>query len=69
MNSHIIVPSKYPKSYKGEIFFDYHCYNRYGEPLSKVPNHIKSGACWTGKVFEATKGIPPIYHVIDNGET
>lgn len=65
---HVIVPSKYPKSYTGEKYFDYHCFNRFGEAIYNTENHIKSGACWTGNVFRAMKGIPPVYHIIDNGE-
>ncbi len=38
---YIIVVEKYPENYIGERFnYCYHC---------KKTNHVKSGACWTGK--------------------
>jgi hypothetical protein len=54
---HIILVNGYPKEYKGMVFSKcYHCNSN---------SHIKSGACWTGKVAEKLgKGV--IVHIIKN---
>ena len=49
---HIIVVAKYPSRYRGMRFSEcYHC---------NTSDHIKSGACWTGK--RATQAI---WHIIE----
>jgi len=54
---HIILVKEYPKEYKGMKFnYCYHCDSK---------DHIKSGACWTGKqAINFKKNV--IYHYIDN---
>lgn len=54
---HVIVVAEYPPEYRGRRFkICYHCH---------TDDHVKSGACWTGK--KALKlGKPVIWHIIDN---
>lgn len=54
---HVIVVTEYPPEYRGRRFtYCYHC---------DADDHIKSGACWTGK--KATKlGKSVMYHIIGN---
>jgi hypothetical protein len=55
---HVILVDKYPPNYKGMRFGScYHC---------NTFDHVKSGACWTGK--QAKKlGKKVIVHIIKNG--
>ena len=55
---HIILINKYPPNYKGMKFNKcYHCHST---------NHIKSGACWTGKQAQKL-GKKVTWHIIKNG--
>ena len=56
---HIIVVDKYPPNYKGMVFSKcYHC---------GTTNHVKSGACWTGKLAQRL-GKKVEWHIIKNME-
>jgi hypothetical protein len=61
---HVIVADRYPDDYGGRRFDI--CYHHRGEAAHVDPfDHVKSGACWTGK--EALKaGVPAIWHIINN---
>lgn len=55
---HVILVDKYPPGYAGMRFETcYHC----DKHLGKVPDHVKSGGCWT-----AWKSRHPIFHVVPN---
>lgn len=52
-----------PVNYTGMRFEGcYHCAGR------KVPNHIKSGSCWTTKFAREKLNRPGLLFVIENGE-
>lgn len=54
---HIVLADKYPPNYKGLKFNI--CYH------DGRTDHVKSGACWTGKIAKQ-KGKEVIYHIINN---
>lgn len=56
---YIIVANKYPKEYRGKRFKM--CYH------DDRTDHVKSGACWTGKRFKEFHNKDPHYIIIDNG--
>jgi hypothetical protein len=58
---YVIVVAKYPETYRGRKFDEcYHCTKHKDE---EIPDHVKSGGCWTG--WEAAKlGKHVIWHVI-----
>lgn len=54
---HIMVVDKYPLNYKGLVFSKcYHC---------GTTDHVKSGACWTGKLAQRL-GKKVEWHIIKN---
>ncbi len=55
---HVILVDKYPPDYRSTKFPKcYHC---------GTYDHVKSGACWTGKKAKEL-GKPVIVHIIKNG--
>lgn len=63
---HVIVVDALPASYRGMRFdYCYHCRGRLDSHREPIPEHVKSGGCWTAwRAVE--RGKPAFWHVVRN---